>query len=200
MVRSGIRQIAQMRLPHFLTVGLAAFIAVMMAFGPVRGPVAASILFTLLALPMTVLVFWAARYLQLRIRRARMATLREEDRRNSDYAVAVIRLCRAPVLGERGSSPGSATVSASTMRHIAHHMGAGRAQHGHLFSREGQRVAERVCNSALAVVSGRLCPGANFASILYGIGRLEGEVLDLDGPSLERRRMAAAGAEDPAPE
>jgi len=200
MVRSGIRQIAQMRLPLFLTVGLAAFIAAMVTVGPVRDPVAASVLFTLLALPMTVLVFWAARYLQLRIRRARMATLREEDRRNGDYTVAVIRLCRSLVLGERRSSPGSATVSASTMRHIAHHIGAGMAQHGHLFSREGQLVAERVCNSALAVVSGRSCPDANFACILYGIGRLEGEMLGLDDPSLERRRMVAAGAEDPAPE
>lgn len=200
MGRSGIRQVAQMRLPLFLTVGLAAFIAAMVTVGPVRDPMAASVLFTLLALPMTVLVFWAARHLQLRIRRARMATLREEDRRSRDYTVAVIKLCRSLVLGEKRSSPGSSPVSATTMRHIAYHVGVAKAQHGHLFSRDGQLIAEKACNSALAVVSGKSCPDANFASILNGLGRLEGEMLNLDDPSLERRRMVAAGAEDLAPE
>lgn len=200
MDRSGMRQIAQMRLPLFLTVGLSTFIAVMVTVGPVRDPVTASVLFTLLALPMTVLVFWAARYLQLRIRRSRMATLREEDRRSKDYTVAVIRLCRSLVLGEKRSSTGSTTVSTATMRHIAYHIGTAKAQHGHLFSIDGQLVAEKTCNSALAVVSGRSCPDTNFADILVGLGRLEKEMLNLDDPSLERRRMVAAGAEDPAPE
>ena len=218
MAMSGLRQIAQMRLPLFLTIGLAALIASLASFGLVSDLVAASILFTLLALPMTVLVFWAARYLHLRIRRARMAALREEDRRNRDYMIAILSLCRSLVLGAekmssvaeagqqrkgdngKAPSPGVAAANMSTMRHIAHHIGAAKAQHGHLLSAAGQRAAERVKTAALNVVSGTTCENADYADLLSNLDFAMGAVLNLDDAGLERRRMVAAGAEDPAPE
>jgi len=46
----------------------------------VHGLGTAGSLFSTFALPATVIVFWAARQLRLKIRRARIETLREEDR------------------------------------------------------------------------------------------------------------------------
>lgn len=200
MGRSGIRQIAQMRLPLFLTIGLVVFIVTMVIIGLVSDLVTASILFTLLALPMTVLVFWAARYLHLRIRRVRMNALREEDRRNRDYMAATIILCRSLVIGERRSSSSNTDIGGSTMRHVAYHMGVAKTQYGHLLSDTGGRIVDKVRDLALAAVSGMSCASADLFGVIDDLRRLEDEILDLDDPDLERRRMVAAGAEDPAPE
>lgn len=195
-----ISQLTRMRLPLFLTVGVAGFTLILAALGLVGDFVALGILFSILGFPMTVMVFWAARYLQLRFLRTRLSALRDEDRRNRHHLIATIVLCRSLVVGDMRSSPDSTVASAPTTRHIAYHVGLARSQYDYLLSKTGRRIADRVRDSALNAISGLSCMSADLSGALYDLGRLEGSVLKLDDPRLRQRRLRAAGAEDPAPE
>lgn len=105
-----------------LTVILAAIgiaIVVTVLKGQVHDLGTAGSLFSILALHVGVIVYVVARRLSIRMRRARLLSLRREDRRNKDYLAAMINLCRSLALGARASGPDSPE-ALSAMQHVAH--------------------------------------------------------------------------------
>ncbi|MDD9813327.1 MAG: hypothetical protein OXU86_00785 [Thaumarchaeota archaeon] len=154
---------------------------------------------SVLALPIMVAIFYAARLLHHRLRRARMATPRREDRRNRAHVITTINTCKSPALG--AERPGSEQAMAmSAMRDIAFHIGAARAMHGHLLAKKGNRLAERAYAAARRAIAGQPCVSADLSHVIHALGHLEGEILDIDSDALVRRRAQEAGAEEPGPE
>lgn len=153
-------------------------------------------LFSVLALPATVVVFWAARELRLKIRQARADTLREKDKQNMAHMASTINLCKSLAAGARGYGSDLGTVLA--MHHIARYIGTSVAMHGYLLTDRGKEMADRVHVSALGAIGGNLCSLADFADIPNGLGHLDKEILDIDGDALARRRMKRSDAGDPA--
>jgi len=145
------------------------------------------------------LVFWAARLLSRRVRRAREGMLRRDDMRNRDHVIFTIRLCKPLALAAEESGAGSpATVSA--MRDIARYIGEARAMHGYLLTDRGRLLAEKAHTAALNATSPRSCASVDFPVIVEALQRLDEEVLDIDDDSLVRRREQEADAGDPARE
>lgn len=173
--------------------------AILTLTGAVRDLATAGSLSSILALHIGVIVFVVARHLARRMRKARLLALRREDRRNKDHLAAIINLCASFVLGA-GASGLSSPAAMSAMRHVAYHMATAKSLYGYLFTDAGKKAAEAVGNLALDSISGRSCALADAASMLAGLGRLEGELLDIDGDALVGRRMREAGAADPSTE
>jgi len=154
---------------------------------------------SILALPIMVAIFYAARRLQRRMRRARVASLRREDRRDRAHVLATINMCRSLALGAKGSTPGS-PAAMSAMRDIALHIGDAGTVHERLFTGHGRRLADKVHNMALNSIGDRSCAPADLAHIFHALKRLEPEVLGIDDDALARLREREAGAGDPGPE
>lgn len=157
-------------------------------------------LFSILAMPVAVAIFYAARLLHSGIRRARLATLLDEDQRNRDHVVSTVNLCLHLAAGASRSSRPTAASEMATMRHVATHIGSIRSQYGHHLSADGKRLAERARDAAFGALSASTCARADFADIALSLSRIGDEVLSLDDPQLEERRRRAAGIEDPPPE
>lgn len=176
------------------SIGIA--IVVMVLRGQVHNLETAGSLFSILSLHVGVIVYVVARHLARRMRRARLLSLRREDRRNKDHLAAMINLCRSLALGARASGPGSHE-ALSAMRHVAYHMVTVKALHGYLFTEAGMQAAEDVSGLALSLVSRQACALADISAMLCSLGMLENETLDIDGDALSKRRMREAGAADP---
>ncbi|MDD9825308.1 MAG: hypothetical protein OXU86_00800 [Thaumarchaeota archaeon] len=174
-------------------------VAVMTLKGAVHDLGTAGSLFSILGLHVGMIVFVVARRLARRVRKARLSTLRREDRRNKAHLVSMINLCRSLVRGARASGPDSAA-AVSAMQHAAYHIVTAKALYGYLFTEAGRRAAEGIHTLALASVSRQACALADLSAILINLGRLEGEILDIDGDVLVARRRREAGAADPIPE
>ena len=67
------------------------------------------------------------------------------------------------------------------MHHAADHIATARAMYGYLFAETGMRIAEDVRSLAFSSVSGQACAPADLSVMLDGLGRLEEELLDIDG-------------------
>jgi len=189
--------------PLVIAVAIGVAFAVAALRGDVRDLGTAGSLSSVLALPIMAAIFYAARLLQRRMRRARVASLRREDRRDRAHVLATINMCRSLALGARGSIPGS-PAAMSAMRDIALHMGDARTAHERLFTAHGLRLADRVHNMvhnmALNSIRDRSCAPADLAHILHALKRLEPEVLGIDDGALAGLREREAGAGDPGPE
>lgn len=175
-------------------IGIA--IVVMVLRGQVHDLATAGSLFSILSLHVGVIVYVVARHLARRMRRARLLSLRREDRRNKDHLAAMNNLCRSLVFGARAAGPDSPE-TLSTMRHVSYHMVTVKALHGYLFTEAGRQAAEDVSDLALSLVSRQACALADISAMLYNLGMLENETLDIDGNALTGRRMREAGAADP---
>jgi len=162
----------------------------------VYGLATAGSLFSVFALPATVIVFWAARQLRLKMRRARASVLREEDRQNIAHMASTINLCKSLAAGTSGSKSHLEYVLA--MHHIARYIGTSVSLHGYLLSDRGKKMADRVHVSALAAIADNSCSDADLADVLNGLGHLDKEILDLDGDILENRRAQRSDAGDHA--
>jgi len=185
-----------------LVVILAAIgitVVVMVMKGQVHDLGTAGSLFSILGLHVGVIVYVVARHLARRVRRARLLSLRREDRRNKDHLAGMINLCRSLALGARASGPNSPE-ALSAMRHIAHHMVTVKALHAYLFTEAGRQAAEDVSDLALSSVSRQACALADISAMLCNLVMLENETLDIDGDALIGRRMREAGAADPGTE
>ncbi len=158
-------------------------------------------LFSILALPIALAIFYIAQKLHLRARRSREAVLRDRDARNMDQLFATIDLCRTLVQGTmRSGTQSSAPDSMTTMRHITENIGIVRAQHGNLLSHDGSFVAERIRDTALAaIIAGNSCTKATLLYMDRSLVQLEDAMLRLDDPQLVglRRREADAGSHMP---
>jgi len=185
-----------------LTVILASIgvaVTAMTLIGAVHDLGTAGSLSSILGLYVGVIVYVVARHLSRRMREARLLSLRREDRRNKDHLASMINLCKSLVLGAMASEAGSPTAM-SAMHHAAHHMTTVRAMYGYLFTGAGMQIAEDVRDLVFSSVSGQACALADLTSVLRNLGRLEGELLDIDGEALVERRMREAGASGAAPE
>jgi len=157
-------------------------------------------LFSVLAVPIAVAIFYAARLLHWGIRRARLATLLDEDRRDRGHVTATINLCLHLAVGASKPVESAEAPGMSAMRHVATHLGSIISQYSHHLSTDGQVLAQRAYVVALGALSANTCAQADFADIAMSLAYLGDEVLPLDDPQLEARRRRAAGIEDPPPE
>lgn len=192
---TGNRTLDEGNLAVIMVAALSLIFAATTLTALVYGLGTAGSLFSVLALPATVIVFWAARQLRLKIRLARADALREKDRQNMSHMASTTNLCKSLAAGARGSR--SALEAALAMHHIARYIGTSVALHGHLLTERGKEVADRVNVSALGAIAGNSCSPADLADILNGLGHLDKEMLDLDGDALARRRMQRSDAGDP---
>jgi len=173
-------------------IGIAAAAAVRM--GIVHDIGTAGALFSILALPITVLISAIARRISKRVRKARELAMRREDSRDIDYMISALNLCRSLVLGsmERGSTLG---YTMSAMHHVADHIGTIKTRHGHLFTDQGKATAEEVRSPAPSSTTGQACAPADLASILDNLDCLRGEILDVDDDAPRERRLRHASAQ-----
>ncbi|MCY4252139.1 MAG: hypothetical protein OXU37_01540 [Thaumarchaeota archaeon] len=157
-------------------------------------------LFSVLAVPIAVAIFYAARLLHWGIRRARLAALLDEDRRDRGHVVATVNLCLHLAVGASKSGGSDGAPGLSAMRHVATHVSLIRAQYSHHLSTDGKKIVEWARDVALGALSANTCAQADFDEIAMSLSYLGDEVLPLDDPQLEARRRRAAGIEDPPPE
>jgi len=180
----------------FMAVAIVVITFVTVLVGLVHDFGTAGALFSILGFLAAALVFWAARLLSKRMRRARMALLRRDDMSNRRHVIFTISLCKSLALAAEESGPGSpATMSA--MRDIALHIGEARAMHGYLLTRKGRRLAEKVHTAALSATSPKACASVNLPMIVNTLQRLDSEVRGIDDYYLVRRREQEADAGDP---
>lgn len=175
---------------------IGAIIAAAVWSGKVRDLDAAGSLSSVLGFAATVVIFWAARLLSGRIRRARMAILRRDDLRNRNHMFTMTNLCRSLVLGASGAAPES-PVALAAMRDTALYIGEFGTTYAHLLTEDGKRLAEKVRVTALAAIAGRSCSTVGVSHMLVSLKLLEGEILDADSGELVRRREQEADAGDP---
>jgi len=178
---------------------IGAIIAAAVWSGAVRDLDAAGSLSSVLGFAATVVIFWAARLLSGRIRRARMAILRRDDLRNRNHMIAMTNLCRSLVLGARGADPESPAALAA-MRDTALYIGEFGTTYEYLLTGNGKRLAENVRVTALTAIAGKSCSTVGVSHMLDSLELLEGEILDVDSGELVRRREQEADAGDPARE
>ncbi len=178
---------------------IGAIVAAAAWTGTVRDLDTAGSLSSVLGFAATVVIFWIARLLSGRIRRARISLLRRDDLRNRNHMIAMANLCKSLMLGARGADPGSPAALAA-MRDTALYIGEFGTTYGHLLTGNGKRLAERVRAAALTAVAGKSCATVDVSHMLGSLGRLEGEILDVDSGELVRRREQEADAGDPARE
>jgi len=177
--------------------GSIALITALTAWaGLVRDFGTAGSLSSILGLPVTVLVYWIARQISKRMRRARMALLRRDDMRNRNHVIFVIRLCKSLALDAEESGAGS-PAAVSAMRDIARHIGESRAMHEYLFTDKGRWLAERAHTAALTTTAPKSCALTDFPVIIDALRCLDTEILGIDDDSLVRRRELEADAKDP---
>jgi len=177
---------------------IGAIIAAAVWAGTVRDFDTAGSLSSILGFAATVLIFWIARLLSGRIRRARIALLRRDDLRNRNHMIAMTNLCRSLVLGARGADRGSPAALAA-MRDTALYIGEFGTTYEHLLTEQGKRLAENVRVAALSAIAGKSCASVD-VSVLDSLERLEKEILGVDSDELVRRREREADAGDPARE
>jgi len=185
--------------PTLIVAAIVVAIAAAALRGDVRDLGTAGSLSSVLALPIMVAIFYAARLLQRRMRRARTDAMRREDQRDRSHVVTTINLCRSLAIGAKRSEPGS-PAAMSAMRDVAHYVGEASTTHGRLLTGQGLQIAERVHAAALNAIEAQSCAPADFSNIFHDLRRLDAEILDIDSDALVRLREQAAGAGDPGPE
>ena len=185
--------------PLLIAVSVGVAVTAAALRGDVRDLGTAGSLASILALPIMVAIFYAARLLHRRMRRSRVASLRRDDIRDRAHVIITINMCRSLALGARGSDPCS-PAAMSAMRDVARHIGEARTTYGRFLTEQGMRIAEQVHAAALNTIEGQTCAPADFSHIFHALRRLDPEILDIDDASLVRRREEEAGAGDPGPE
>ena len=156
-------------------------------------------LFSILALPITLAVFYTARRLYLRERHAKESILREKDARGKKHVMDTIDLCRTLVLAiMRSDKSDLATINMPMLRYVAADIGMLMAQYGHVFGDEGGLFAERVRELVLgALEEGRHCSNATLSNIDSKLLALKSVLLNIDDLSLVNRRTSDAGFGNP---
>ena len=157
-------------------------------------------LFSILALPIMLAVFYIAQRLYSRVQRDRKLVLLEGDQRGRKYIMDTIDLCRALTRAVMQSGKSDyATANLSVLRHIVADIGVVMARHGHVFSHDGRLSAESIRESALgALGEGSTCSYATLSRMRNELDVLKGMLLDTDDHELEDRRSRAASFADPA--
>lgn len=178
---------------------IGGILGVTIAFGIVHNLETAGSVFSVLAVPIAVAIFYAARLLHRGIRRARLAALLDEDRRNRAHVAATINLCLHLATGASKLDV-AATLGMSTIRHVATHLISIGSQYSHHLSIDGQKIVDSVCDASLGALGAGMCAHVDFADIALRLSYLEDELLPLEDQQLEARRRRAAGIEDPPPE
>lgn len=158
-------------------------------------------LFSIFAFPVALLIYRAARMFSQRSRRAKESILLEEDRKDREHAVYMIRMCRQLVLGLSTSVPAHASMSVTIAPQIAASVGTIASRYGHLINDEGQMAAIDVQDTTMEILGpGAVCDAAHVAFLTASLDILANSVLDLDDPSLVERRRRAADASSLAAE
>lgn len=179
---------------------IGSILGTTIAFGIVYDLGTAGSLFSVLAVPIAVAIFYAARLLHRGIRRARLAALLDEDRRDRAHVMSTINLCLHLATGASKFDGVAMALGMSTIRHIATHVSSIGSQHDHHLSVDGQKIVDDVCDASFGALGAGLCAHVDFADIALLLSHLEDELLPLDDPQLEARRRQAAGIEDSPPE
>lgn len=183
-----------------IAAAVGGILATMVAFGIVHDLGTVGSLFSVMAVPIAVAIFCAARLLHQGIRRTRLAALLDEDRRDREHVVATVSLCQHLAVGASKRGTTIAATRISSMRHIATHIVSIRSRYSHHLSTEGQKIVECVCDTSFNALNAGSCARANFADIDLLLSRVGAELLPLYDPQLEARRRRAAGIEDPPPD
>lgn len=157
-------------------------------------------LFSILAFLVALSIYYVARQISLRSRKAREAALLEEDRRDREHATYLIRLCRQLVQGLSADTPSRPALSATTVPQIATMMGTISSHYGHLVSYEGRLATANIQDTVMEILgSGAFCSATNVSDLFSDLVILADSVLDLNDPLLAGRRERAADSVDPAP-
>jgi len=183
-----------------IVAAVGGILATTVAFGIVHNLETAGSLFSVMAVPIAVGIFYAARLLHQGIRRARLAALLDEDRRDREHVVSTINLCQHIATGASKSGRLATELRMSAMRHIATHITLIMSQYSHHLGVDGKRVVEDVRSLSFGVLDTSSCARADFADIAKSLSCIGVELLPLDDPQMEARRRRAAGIEDPPPE
>lgn len=186
-------------IPIVIVAALGVIFTIMALHGIVHSLGTAGSLSSVLALPIMVAIFYAAQRIRLRMQRARINTLRRDDRRNRARLIATINMCKSLALGARGSGPAS-PMAMPAIRDIARYVGEARTTSEHLFTEQGLHLAERIHTLALGAIAGQSCAPADLSQILRDLAQLGPEILDVDSDALAMRRKQEAGAEASYPE
>lgn len=81
-------------IPIVIVAALGVIFTIMALHGIVHSLGTAGSLSSVLALPIMVAIFYAAQRIRLRMQRARINTLRRDDRRNRARLIATINMCK----------------------------------------------------------------------------------------------------------
>jgi len=181
--------------PLVIATAIGVTVTIAVLHGIVHDLGTAGSLSSMIALPVMVAIFYAARRLHSRMRRAKMDTLRREDRRNRDHMITTVNTCRSLALGAKKSDSGS-TAAMSAMQNIADRIGMVRTTYKYLLTTDGKQIAEKAYNLSLSAIVAQSCAPADLASILHCLEQLNDEILDIDSPDLLKLREQAVGAED----
>ena len=156
-------------------------------------------LFSILALPIMLAVFYIAQRLYSGARRDRKLVLLEGDQRGRKHVMDTIDLCRALTRAVMQSGKSDrAIANMSMLRHIAADFGMAMERHGRIFSDDGKIYAEHIRESALdALTEGNACSYVTLSQIDDKLEVLKDMILDIDDPGLEDRRSRAASITDP---
>ena len=185
--------------PAIMAAAALAFIAVAAPARLVPDLGTLADVFSLIALPATLAVFYIARRLYYRARRAREISLRARDARDREHVESAIDLCRTLVAAAmRAKRLGRTTYDMAMLHHVATDVGMARTRHGHMFDEGGLVLAERIRESTLiAILEGTTCTQAALSYMDRDLVGLRGHLLDIDDPRLAELRRQEAWVEDP---
>ena len=157
-------------------------------------------LFSILALPIMLAVFYTAQRLHLKARESRISLLKEKDKSSRKHMEDTVSLCLSTVMVIiKSKEPSLAVGNTLMMRQIVDDIGLARAQHGHVLDRTGQFLAERARTSALKVFEdGSVCSHTALPDLHDDLLELKGSMWGVDDKELVNRREHEAGFESPA--
>ena len=154
---------------------------------------------SVIALLISLVVFYFTYNLYSRARRHRKLSMLERDKKGRKHVMDTIDLCGALTRAVMQSGRSDrATANMSMLRHIAADFGIVMERHGHIFSDDGKVYAEHIRESAVgALVEGNTCSYATLSQMDDALEALWDMILDIDDPELEDRRSNAASFADP---
>jgi len=181
-----------------VAVGIAAASVATVA-GLVRDMPTLADLFSIFAFPVMLLVYYVARRISQRSRRARETALLEEDKRDMAHLSYMIRMCRQLALGLVAAA-GTPGMSALAVLHMAEMAGTMMSRYGHLVSSDGKRPMASVQDITMEMLgTGGACGVVSASALDANLSLLSGSMLDPGDPSLVERRRRAADSANSAP-